>query len=828
MQLIAKTRLEELQLRKLLDCIRTKNKEAIAKIITSGLPDLVNYIENDPEGIGAVHLCALENDWSTLQELLKAGASPNLQDGRGRTVAMIAAQYGHVQVMKLLDNDLRKVNMKLKDTEGRGVLFRCLSRTKRHAICAEIAIKRGADCNNSDFQGISVLYEGCENACETEDICVRLLEYGADPNAQTAVRMESPLHAAAQQGNMRVCRALIGAGAKVDLASRKKLTAAHFAAKAGHVEVLQLLAAHGANLDEQDLIGNTPMHYAAMSGQALCVKLLTYRLCMGSIKNRQGHLPNKIALLMKKEQQTKSAKKTFQQAAKFAKKATRLENNHKLDPSAIKPDELRLYDWVQEYQSDLLIQFNQVDTTATGLVDENAFYDVMEMHGPKFAPPEMYRKIYKLHDRENSGLIKYEEFIGGKKYVHKPYLRSQFLPKGLKSGKKKKGKKGKGGKKKKFKLAVPICTRDEGPRMPNGAPPANYIQQLVPVVDWSRFTRDNQSKHPIFDDSYWYMKDSGTAYVNLNTATRSGDVESMKKAIMLGKTHVDQRDKYYKTPLMAACRQGNVQMSRFLISLGADVNAKDNFFWTPLHFACNSGQLPIVQMLVDAGASINAQTMHKATPLMRAVETSRIEVVEFLLEKVIEELMTKHGARVTIENSKEETVLDKAVKWSDPRVTAKVQYKYEQVVPPMTEAELAKKKKEKQRKKSKASSARYSIGRRSATSTANKTPKPFLPPLTPQTGAGGDSAYEPESIFDTNRKQSVVLLASALSTGTKYDKEDITYNPGRWWVRLKSTDDLLKERQILRSQHTWEYDFPKTFKMPFPKHIEEKAKINDV
>ena len=63
---------------------------------------------------GAVHLCALENDWSTLQELLKAGASPNLQDGRGRTVAMIAAQYGHVQVMKLLDNDLRKVNMKLK------------------------------------------------------------------------------------------------------------------------------------------------------------------------------------------------------------------------------------------------------------------------------------------------------------------------------------------------------------------------------------------------------------------------------------------------------------------------------------------------------------------------------------------------------------------------------------------------------------------------------------------------------------------------------------------------------------------------------------------
>ena len=51
----------------------------------------------------------------------------------------------------------------------------------------------------------------------------------------------------------------------------------------------------------------------------------------------------------------------------------------------------------------------------------------------------------------------------------------------------------------------------------------------------------------------------------------------------------DTRDKYYKTPLMTACVQGNIAMSEFLISRGADVNAKDNFFWTPLHLACNSG-----------------------------------------------------------------------------------------------------------------------------------------------------------------------------------------------------------------------------------------------
>ena len=74
-----------------------------------------------------------------------------------------------------------------------------------------------------------------------------------------------------------------------------------------------------------------------------------------------------------------------------------------------------------------------------------AFYEDLVFHD---SPPtiitflHLIRKIYKLHDRENSGVIKYEEFILGKKYIHKTYLRSAFLPKGQKGKKKKKGGKG--------------------------------------------------------------------------------------------------------------------------------------------------------------------------------------------------------------------------------------------------------------------------------------------------------------------------------------------------------------------------------------------------
>ena len=50
--LVAKTRLEELQLRKLLDCIRNKDSSIFNKLVANGLPNLVNYIEDSPEGIG--------------------------------------------------------------------------------------------------------------------------------------------------------------------------------------------------------------------------------------------------------------------------------------------------------------------------------------------------------------------------------------------------------------------------------------------------------------------------------------------------------------------------------------------------------------------------------------------------------------------------------------------------------------------------------------------------------------------------------------------------------------------------------------------------------
>ena len=48
----ARTRLEQLQVRKLLSCVVKEDKKQIEKLIEYGIPNLLNYIEESDEGQG--------------------------------------------------------------------------------------------------------------------------------------------------------------------------------------------------------------------------------------------------------------------------------------------------------------------------------------------------------------------------------------------------------------------------------------------------------------------------------------------------------------------------------------------------------------------------------------------------------------------------------------------------------------------------------------------------------------------------------------------------------------------------------------------------------
>ena len=199
------------------------------------------------------------------------------------------------------------------------------------------------------------------------------------------------------------------------------------------------------------------------------------------------------------------------------------------------------------------------DPDEEGTINKNEFVDTLLGMSPPISEEEL-RKVANSHDK--SGKVDYNEFIAGKKYVNKNYLMSAF------EGKKKKKKGKKGGKKKgKFKLVMPICTAEEGARTYGGGPPEMYIQRHIHFTDTGRFDRDNPPKHPLQDDSAWYLQQPERTYLNINDAAKSGDFDSMKNAFGRG-LPADTRDKYYKTPLMVASAAGHITMVKFLIENG--------------------------------------------------------------------------------------------------------------------------------------------------------------------------------------------------------------------------------------------------------------------
>ncbi|XP_071080411.1 ankyrin repeat and EF-hand domain-containing protein 1-like isoform X2 [Haliotis cracherodii] len=768
---VAQNRLETLQVCKLLQCVRERDRQQIEKLTTSGLPHLINY--NDPtEGTTALSVAAIANDDEMIEFLLDLGAHPDVMDFKGRTAAMRAAEYGHVHCLEKLVK--ASANLSLTDLEGKGIIFYCISPTQRHAKCMEVAVSNGAELNNVAKDGCPVFLFSCETALENEDMCLLLLQKGADPNSKVEKSGRTALMAASSAGSVKVVRAILEGGGLVNSIDIRRNHAAHFAASGGHFEVLACMAGYCAEFNQTNAEGNNPIHMASKTGHGMCCKFLSQRGCNPKPKNNEGLTPRVIA----KDEGHKEALKECRKAEKSFGKSGK--NN---DPWVI-----ALYDWVNERQKQLGDMFRKYDPDEVGSISKDDVVDtIIGLKAP--ADEDELKKIVSTHDKARDGKVDYNDFFAAKKWVNKNYLMSAF--EGKKKKKKKGGKKGK--KKGKFKLVMPICMQEDGARTFGGGPPEMFIPRHIHFTDTGRFDRDNPPTHPLQDDSAWYLKHPDKTYLNITEATKMRDFDSLKTAISKG-IPVDTRDKYYKTPLMVACQGGLIDMARFLIENGASVNTRDNFKWTPLHHACHSGQLDVVDLLLEHGAEIDASTMGGGTPLTRAIESSRDNVVQMLIDK---------GAKVQTENRKGHNPMDIAQSWADPRCLDVVQKKWDSMPPPG----------DKKKKGAKKGSGGPKAKRPSSAPGEGKETGSPLPPVHRMHDEG----------IPHQRKGSILRAASALAGGME-EREDITYTPLKAWTKQPSTRDLIEQKEVKRERFGWEVDFD-DFEMPFKSNVSKKVEL---
>jgi ankyrin repeat protein len=118
------------------------------------------------------------------------------------------------------------------------------------------------------------------------------------------------------------------------------------------------------------------------------------------------------------------------------------------------------------------------------------------------------------------------------------------------------------------------------------------------------------------------------SFESLWDAARYGDVDQIR-------AFMDQNPKFISlsphtkmgtTLLHSASMWGQVEVAKFLLSRGADVNALANCRVPPLEDAAYDGNCEIVAMLIDHGAKVNARDQFGTTALHRVYDVHYVSV----------------------------------------------------------------------------------------------------------------------------------------------------------------------------------------------------------
>ena len=149
-----------------------------------------------------------------------------------------------------------------------------------------------ADVNRASGSGVTPLHWAADGGDVA--IAAALLAAGADVSLTTGGG-QTPLHWAANGGHAAVVATLLAAGAEVNAKSDDGGTPLRFAAGGGHVSAVAELLAAGAEVDVKNDDGETPLHWAARNGRAAVVATLLAEGAEVNAKNDDGEAPLHLA-----------------------------------------------------------------------------------------------------------------------------------------------------------------------------------------------------------------------------------------------------------------------------------------------------------------------------------------------------------------------------------------------------------------------------------------------------------------------------------------------------------------------------------------------------
>lgn len=98
------------------------------------------------------------------------------------------------------------------------------------------------------------------------------------------------------------------------------------------------------------------------------------------------------------------------------------------------------------------------------------------------------------------------------------------------------------------------------------------------------------------------------------SAAAAGFFEVVKYLVLDCSANVNGVTSTNSTPLRAACYDGRMQIVRFLVENGADLEIANRHGHTSLMIACYRGHIQIVKYLLERGASVNRKSIKGTAP----------------------------------------------------------------------------------------------------------------------------------------------------------------------------------------------------------------------
>ncbi|EJD75737.1 tankyrase-2 [Loa loa] len=632
-------------------------------------PGTVNQPDLNNRHLSPLHYAAGFGRVDCVRALLAAGANISQVDDSGLVPLHNASSFGHIDVVKILLENGADTNV--SDHWGFTPLHEAATWGKadvcvlllQHGASARIENLDGRtpqDVADGDAKAVFTgdyrkdeLLEAAKNGDE-ESLLSCLTPFNVNCHAATG-RKSTPLHLACGYNRVKAVKILLEKGADVQAIDIGGLVPLHNASSFGHLEVVSLLLEAGADSQAEDLWNFTPLHESASKGRLEVVRLLAASGAdptrkIGSAKAPIEYITDEDA---KKEVLHEYAGYKIYVAAQIGdilmlKNLLANRNPNYMHP-CLKETPLHAVAGSTHQRRKVIAEMLLKNGCPTGVLNKDGFsalhiatkmcsYDVMEilinwgvniselnscgqtaLHiAAEKGDIDLCKRLLNyglptdLKDNEQKTAADIAGNIEIRDLISRWGLeKTNAIEKRCKGNKSIKCNKRKGG-----------CKYHPESRNHGSGSGGSALSNKLEAADvhCTVLQREVQKRHPEEED--------------LLDAARCGDLCTVKRIIESCGTEIincKDFDGRESTPLHFAAGYNRVEVLKYLLEKGANVEARDTGWLVPLHNACAYGHLVVAELLVKHGANLNAIDKWGYTPLHEAALKGKFDVCKLLL-----------------------------------------------------------------------------------------------------------------------------------------------------------------------------------------------------